>query len=104
MNLTDGFRVEPGTFVVKVISSNSSHGRISQLHALDGLRDSSRFISIERLWFAGINIAEVASSRARATSDKKCRFTIFPTFENIGASSFLADSVQTFTNYERPEG
>src|SRR4051795_9613352 len=100
-DLADRLGVKPGAFVVQVIARDARDGCVAQTHRLHALGDSSRLVAVERGRLAGVDLAEVTTSRALLAADEEGRLAVLPALEDVGAASLFADRVQAFTLHER---
>ena len=94
VDLAHDLGVEPGTFILQVITGHTSDGGIIQLHLAYGLRDALWLFNIERFRLCGVDLAEVTAAGAVGTTDEEGGFAGFPALVDIGAASFLAHGVQ----------
>jgi hypothetical protein len=100
MDRSDGFGVKPRTLILKVIASDTCDSGVTQLHSLDRLSDSPWFITIERLWLSGCDVAEIAPSGADIAANEESCFAILPALEDVGAGSLLTDGMKAFARDE----
>ena len=95
MDLADRFRVQPSTFVVEVVACDTGDRRVLQPHLLNGFGNLARFIHVEGIGLAGVDVAEVASACARGATDEEGGLAVLPAFEDVGACGFLTDRVES---------
>ena len=100
MNGAHGLGVQPCTLVGQVVARDPGDRRVAQTHRLDALRDPAWLVAVEFGRLPGVDLAEVAATRALLTADQECRLTVFPALVDVGAPGLFADRVQPFTFHE----
>ena len=74
-----------------------------KLHRLYSLCHVFRFFGIERGGAARLDVTEMTVACASIPKDKECSSTIAPTFTDVGAMSFLANSMEFFGSHQSLE-
>src|SRR3954469_20116952 len=100
-DLADRLGVKPRALVVEVITRDARDGCVTQPHRLHALRNSSRLVAVERRGLAGVDLAEVTTSRALLAADEERRLAVLPALEDVGAARLFADRVQAFPLHQR---
>ena len=94
MDLANRLGVEPRAAVEQVVAGNAGHGRVSQVHRGDRLRDPTRLVSIEGGRPSGVDLAEIAAPGALLAADEERRLAVLPALVDVGAARLLAHGVQ----------
>ena len=94
VNFANGFGVQPRSLVVEVIAGHPGNSGVAELHGGNGFADTARLVGIEGIGLAGVNLAEVASTRALRTADEERCLPIFPALVDVGTTGLLAHGVQ----------
>ena len=99
----DRLGVQPGAAVGQVVAGDAGDRGVLQAHLLHALGDPARLVAVERLRLAGVDLAEVAATRALVAADEEGRLAVLPALEDVGAAGLLADRVQTLGLHQRVE-
>jgi hypothetical protein len=93
VDLSNGFGVEPRTFVFQVIARYASNCRVAKLHSGYRFTDPARLVAIKHCRLARVNLAKVATPGALGATNKERGLSVFPAFIDVRATGLLADGV-----------
>jgi hypothetical protein len=91
----DRLGVQPGAAVWEVVSRDAGDGGVAQARRVDALGHPARFVAVDRLRPAGVDLAEVAAPGALVTPDEERRLVVLPAFDDVRAARLLAHGVQS---------
>src|SRR5690349_411398 len=94
VDLANRLGVEPRATVGHVVAGDAGDRGVAQLHLLDGLRDAARLVTIDRVGLAGVDLAEVAATRALLPADEERGLAVLPALEDVGTTGLLTDRVE----------